>query len=95
MEKDTFFKELTMRALKAIDVKNNFKAVCNMVFGGETVMLSRPKNQNVVMLSEKEYNSFAKAKRNLEYLTKLDESVQQTSKGFAATKTLEELRSME
>lgn len=49
-----------MLALKAIDVKNNFKLVCARVFNGETVMLSRPKNQNVVMLSEKEYNELAK-----------------------------------
>ena len=45
-----------MVALKAIDVKNNFKSICSQVFGGETVMLSRPKNQNVVMISEAEYN---------------------------------------
>ena len=84
-----------MLALKAIDVKNNFKAVCSQVFGGEIVMLSRPKNQNVVMLSEKEYNELAKAKRNLEYLAKLENSAKQTEKRFAATKTLEELRTME
>lgn len=66
-----------MLALKAIDVKNNFKLVCARVFNGETVMLSRPKNQNVVMLSEKEYNELAKAKRNLEYYAMLDESDRQ------------------
>lgn len=55
-EKDTFLGGWTMLALKTTDVKNNFKAVCARVFNGETVMLSCPKNQNVVMLSEKEYN---------------------------------------
>ena len=84
-----------MLALKAIDVKNNFKSICAQVFGGETVMLSRPKNQNVVMISEEEYNNLSRAKRNLEYLTKLENSVRQTENGFAATKSLEELRAME
>ena len=84
-----------MLALKATDVKNNFKAVCAKVFNGETVMLSRPKNQNIVMLSEAEYNRLAKAQRNLEYIARLEESVKQTKKGFAAEKTLEELRAME
>ena len=84
-----------MLALKATDVKNNFKAICAQIFGGETVMLSRPKNQNVVMLSEREYNELSKAKRNLEYLMKLENSIQQTKNGFAATKSLEQLRAME
>lgn len=84
-----------MLALKAIDVKNNFKSICAQVFGGETVMLSRPKNQNVVMISEEEYNNLSRAKRNLEYLTKLENSIRQTENGFAATKSLEELRAME
>lgn len=55
-----------MLALKAIDVKNNFKSICTQVFNGEIVMLSRPKNQNVVMISEAEYNRLEKARRNLE-----------------------------
>ena len=84
-----------MLALKAIDVKNNFKNICAQVFSGEVVMLSRPKNQNVVMISEAEYNDLSKARRNLEYLAKLENSVRQTEKGYAATKTLEELRAME
>ena len=84
-----------MLALKAIDVKNNFKSICAQVFNGEIVMLSRPKNQNVVMISEAEYNSLAKARRNLESLSKLENSANQTQNGFAATKTLEELRAME
>ena len=84
-----------MLALKAIDVQNNFKSICAQVFNGETVMLSRPKNQNIVLISEEEYNSLAKARRNLEYLTKLENSVRQTETGYAVTKTLEELRAME
>ena len=83
-----------MLALKATDVKNNFKAVCARVFNGETVMLSRPKNQNVVMLSEKEYNDLAKAKRNLEYYAMLAESDQQLREGKTVEKSMEELEAM-
>ena len=84
-----------MVALKAIDVKNNFKEICSKIINGEIIMLSRPKNQNVVMLSEAEYNELAKAKHNLDYLTKLENSINETKVRFAAEKTLEELRAME
>ncbi len=80
-----------MVALKAIDVKNNFKSICSQVFGGETVMLSRPKNQNVVMISEAEYNKLEKARRNLEYLMMLDESEKQLQEGRVVEKTMAEL----
>ncbi len=83
-----------MVALKAIDVKNNFKSVCSQVYGGETVMLSRPKNQNVVMISEAEYNKLEKARRNLEYLMMLDESEKQLQEGRVVEKTMAELEAM-
>ncbi len=84
-----------MLALKAIDVKNNFKNICSQVFNGETVMLSRPKNQNVVMISEAEYNRLEKARRNLEYLKMLDESEKQLQEGRIVEKTMSELEAME
>lgn len=83
-----------MVALKAIDVKNNFKSICSQVFGGETVMLSRPKNQNVVMISEAEYNKLEKARRNLEYLMMLDESEKQLQEGRVVEKNMAELEAM-
>ena len=83
-----------MLALKAIDVKNNFKSICAQVFGGEVVMLSRPKNQNVVMISEAEYNRLEKARRNLEYLNMLDESDRQLAAGRVVEKSMEELEAM-
>lgn len=83
-----------MVALKAIDVKNNFKSICSQVYGGETVMLSRPKNQNVVMISEAEYNKLEKARRNLEYLMMLDESEKQLQEGRVVEKTMAELEAM-
>ena len=57
-----------MLAVKSMNVRDNFKALCNKVINGETVIISRPKNQNIVMVSEKEYNEMLKAKKNEEYL---------------------------
>lgn len=83
-----------MLAVKSMDVRENFKEWCNKVIGGETLIVSRPKNENVVIVSEKEYNELAKAKRNEEYLKKLDHSFAQLEQGEVIHKSLEELRAM-
>ena len=83
-----------MLAVKSMDVRENFKEWCNKVIGGETLVVSRPKNENVVIISEKEYNEMAKAKRNEEYLKKLDHSFAQLEQGEAIHKSLNELRAM-
>ena len=57
-----------MLAVKSMDVRENFKSLCDKVFRGETLIVSRPKNENIVMMSESEYNEIMKAKRNAEYL---------------------------
>ena len=55
-----------MLAVKSMDVRDNFKNFCEKVYNGETLIISRPKNENIVMLSESEYNEMLKAKRNAE-----------------------------
>lgn len=57
--------------------------------------MSRPKNENVVIISEKEYNEMAKAKRNEEFLAMLDRSFQQLEEGKTISFSMEELRAME
>ncbi len=84
-----------MLAVKSMDVRENFKEWCNKVIGGETLIVSRPKNENVVIVSEKEYNEMVKAKRNAEYLAKLDKSFQQLEEGKTVSFSMEELRAME
>ena len=81
-----------MLAVKSMDVRDNFKEWCNKVISGETLVVSRPKN--VVIVSEKEYNELAKAKRNEDYLKKLDHSFAQLEQGEVIHKSLEELRAM-
>ena len=68
-----------------------FKAFCDKVFNGETVIVSRPKNENIVMISENEYNDMMKAWRNAEYLAMLDKSMAEAKSGGFVTKTIDEL----
>lgn len=83
-----------MLAVKGMDVRNNFKEWCNKAVGGETIIVSRPKNENVVIVSEQEYNELQKAKRNAEYLAKLDRSFEQLERGDVIVKSMDELEAM-
>lgn len=84
-----------MLAVKSMDVRDNFKSLCERVFNGETVVVSRPKNENVVILSEAEYNSLIKEKRNAEYLAMLDKSFAEAESGGFITKKIAELEDYE
>ena len=70
-----------MVAIKGADIKYNFKAICDRVFGGETIIVSRPKNENIVLLSEKKYEELERAQRNAEYLAKIDRGIEQMKSG--------------
>ena len=76
-----------MLAVKSMDVRDNFKSLCDKVFNGEVLIISRPKNENVVMLSQSEYNDMLKAKRNAEYLAMLDKSMNEAKAGGFITKS--------
>lgn len=78
-----------------MDVRENFKSLCDKVFNGETLIISRPKNENVVMLSEHEYNEMMKAKRNADYLAMLDKSIAEAKTGGFVTKSIAELEAYE
>ena len=84
-----------MIATKQMDVRANIKKYFDMAFDGETVIVSRKENKNVVIISEAEYNELARAKRNEEYLEKLDESFKQFEDGKSISFSMEELREME
>ena len=84
-----------MLAVKSMDVRDNFKALCVKVFNGETLIVSRPKNENIVMMSEAEYNDMMKAKRNAEYLAMLDKSMEEAAAGGFIMKTITELEAYE
>lgn len=78
-------------AVKSMDVMENFKALCDRVFRGETLIISRPENENIVMMSEKEYNDIMKAKHNAEYFDMLDKSMAEAEKVGIVIKSIDEL----
>jgi len=84
-----------MIALRTIDLRNDFKRVSDLINSGETVLIARPRNENLVVLSEKEYNELEKARRNSEYLAMLDKSVQEIAEGKTVSFTSDELIKME
>lgn len=84
-----------MIALRAADLKNEFKKVSELVTSGEKVLIARPRNENLVVISEKEYNALEKVRRNAEYLAMLEKSFQQLAEGKVVVKTIEELEAME
>ena len=84
-----------MLAVKSMDVMDKFKKLCDMVFHGETLVISRPRNENVVMVSESEYNEMMKAKRNADYLAMLDKSMAEAKNGGFVIKSTAELEEYE
>jgi antitoxin YefM len=83
-----------MVALRTIDIRNDFKRVSEIVNSGEKVLIARPKNQNLVVLSEKDYNELTRIRKNAEYYTKLDEAAERVAQGRVVIKTMEELEEM-
>jgi len=83
-----------MIALKAMDLRNDFKQISDLVYSGEKVLIARPRNENLVVLSEREYNELQKAKQNAEYLTKIDRAMERVTAGRVVVKTMEELEEM-
>ena len=66
-----------MIATRQMGVRANIKKYFDMAFNGEPVIVSRKGNKNVVIISEAEYNELANAKRNEEYLEKLNRADEQ------------------
>ena len=64
-----------MIATKQVDLRANLKKYFDIAFSGEPVIVSRKQNKNVVVISESEYNELQRAKRNAEYLKRLNESM--------------------
>ena len=83
-----------MTAVKSIDLRDNFKNFCDKVFRGETIIISRPKNENVVLISENEYNNLQKAKHNAEYLAMLEKSFSEAKEGNIVIKNVENLETL-
>ena len=85
-----------MIALKTKDIRNNFKRVSDLINAGEKVLIARPHNENLVVMSEREYNELEKARRcvETERLAQTDQSLL-VAEGRVVGKTIEELEEMD
>ena len=84
-----------MIAIKTRDIKYNFKDLCSRIIKGETMIVSRPRNENIVLMSEREYSELDRIRKNNEYLAMLDKSFSEAEQGEIVTKSIAELRAME
>ena len=84
-----------MIATKPIDLRARLKEYFDIAFKGEPVIVSRKNNENVVIISEHEYNEMQKAKRNADYLEKIDKSYEQLEQSKTISLSMEDLRKME
>ena len=84
-----------MITTKPLDLRSNLKKYMDSAFRGELVVISRPKNENVVMVSEKDYSDLIRAKQNAEYLEHLDRSREQLMKNQTISLSMDDLRDME
>ena len=84
-----------MLAVKSMDVRDNFKDFCDKVFNGEILIVSRPKNENVVIISESKFNEMQRLKNNEDYLAMLDKSFADAESGIVVFKTIEDLEAYE
>ena len=84
-----------MIAIKTADLTQNFKQIADMVVNGEQVLISRPKNENLVVITQKEYNALDKMRRNAEYLAKLDRGTDAIKNNELINVSFEDLKAME
>jgi antitoxin YefM len=71
-----------MLAVNYSTIRNNLKSYCDEVSdNGETVIVTRKQEKNVVILSLEKYNQMVKAAKNAEYLSMIDRGIEQLSSG--------------
>ena len=70
-----------MLAVKGTTVKNDFKNICDRAYRGEVFVISRPKDENVILMSERAYAELERMKSNAEYLEKIDRAIAQKEAG--------------
>ena len=76
-----------MIATNYSEVRNNLKTYCDKATKDyETIIITRKNNENVVLMSEEEYNNLMEnlyIRSNLKYYQKLVESINEVEKGNA------------
>lgn len=81
-----------MLASTVAQVRNNFKDYCDRVVDDDEVLvITRPGERNVVMMSLKEFTAL----QNQMYLAKADRALEQIKTGKGIPKKLKDLKSYE
>ena len=86
-----------MQAISVSEARQNFKKYCNAVVeDNDIIIVSRNGNgkENMVWIDLKAFNELQKAKENLEYMMKLEESFKQMDEGKVMVKSMEDLEAM-
>ena len=87
--------EVLMIAANFSTVRSKFKDFCDRVNDyGETIIVTRKKEKNVVILSAERYNQLEKAEKESLFLQKLDRGLKQVHAGQGITKSMEDLEAM-
>ncbi len=81
-------------ATGATDLKTNLKYYMDCAVGGDSIIITRPKSKNAVLISEEEYNELLRIKNNSEYLYKFRRSQEQQREGKIVLKSMEELEAL-
>ena len=85
---------MNITVAKQADIRANMKKYFDLAYEGETIVVPRKEDRNIVILSETEYKRMDKARRNAEYLTMLEESDHELKAGKVVIKTMAELEAM-
>ena len=76
---------LTRYCTNYSEVRNNLKTYCDKATKDyETIIITRKNNENVVLMSEEEYNNLMEnlyIRSNLKYYQRLVESIKEVEKG--------------
>jgi antitoxin YefM len=71
-----------MLAVNYSTIRNNLKRYCDEATdNGETIIVTRKEEKNIVIMSFDKYNQMEKAARNAEYLARLDRGIEQLASG--------------
>jgi len=62
-----------MIALKTDDITHDFAKVARIILDGERVLITRPRDENFVLVTEKEFNELDRLRQNMAHAAKLTE----------------------
>ncbi len=80
-----------MTATITTELKANLKFYIDKAVNGDSVIITKPKKKNAVLIGEDEYNELLRIKENADYLYKMNTSIQQAKEGRVVVKSMEEL----